>query len=146
MGDLLEASILELILNGVGIPGIADDTATSPLANLYVSLHTSDPGTSGDQTAEEISYTGYARVAVARSAGSPAWTISGAQPSAAIPNASIVFGTMSGGDGGTAQYAVVGTLSTGAGQILYKGAITPNIFVISGVAPSLLVSSAISQL
>ena len=40
--------------------------------NVYVSLHTADPA-GGDQTTSECTYTGYARVAVARSAAG--WTI-----------------------------------------------------------------------
>ncbi len=41
---------------------IADNAATSPITNLYVSLHTGDPGEAGDQTTSEAAYTSYARV------------------------------------------------------------------------------------
>ena len=37
------------------------------ITNLYVSLHTADPGEAGDQTTSEATYTGYARIAVVRS-------------------------------------------------------------------------------
>ena len=64
-----ENDILKLIFNGTAITNVADNAATSPLANLYVSLHTADPTDAGNQTSNEISYTGYARVAVARNSG-----------------------------------------------------------------------------
>ena len=47
--------------------------------DLYVSLHTGDPGLTGDQTANEVAYTGYLRVAVPRSAAG--WVVSGNQVS-----------------------------------------------------------------
>ncbi|NRA03267.1 MAG: hypothetical protein HRU00_11785, partial [Myxococcales bacterium] len=40
--------------------------------DLYMSLHTSDPGEAGDQTTNEIVYTSYARKDVPRTAGG--WT------------------------------------------------------------------------
>lgn len=38
-------------------------------ANLYVALHTADPGEAGSQTTSECAYGSYARVAVARTSG-----------------------------------------------------------------------------
>lgn len=48
---------------------------SSVAGSLYLSLHTADPGEAGDQTTNEVSYTSYARVAVARNGS--AWTVSG---------------------------------------------------------------------
>ena len=66
-----ENSLLLLIFNNtdfalVGDAGGLQNSATA--GNLYFSLHTADPGEAGDQTTSEITYTSYARVAVARSA------------------------------------------------------------------------------
>ena len=47
--------------------------AGSPLTSLYVALHSADPTATGSQTSNEISYTSYARVAVARTTG--VWTV-----------------------------------------------------------------------
>ena len=69
MGNTWENDLLKLIFQATAIANVADNAASSPLTNLYVSLHTADPGEAGDQTTSEISYTGYARVAVARSTG-----------------------------------------------------------------------------
>jgi hypothetical protein len=43
-GSVFCNDILQLILNAVPIPGIADNAATTPLTDLYVSLHSADPG------------------------------------------------------------------------------------------------------
>ena len=59
---------LKLVYNGVGISGLADNTATSPLTNLYAALHTSDPmlTPASGQSASEAAYTSYARQAIVR--------------------------------------------------------------------------------
>ena len=82
--DTFENDFLKLIFNAVGIANLADNAAASPLANLYVSLHTADPGEGGNQSTSEIAYTGYARVPVARSAAG--WVVTGnsVSPAAAI--------------------------------------------------------------
>src|SRR3990172_6419624 len=59
----LETSLLALLFNATAIANIADNAALAPLTNLYVSLHTGDPGEGGAQTASEATYTSYARVA-----------------------------------------------------------------------------------
>lgn len=42
--DAFETDILGLIYNATAIPNIADNAATSPLTELFVALHTADPG------------------------------------------------------------------------------------------------------
>jgi hypothetical protein len=140
-----EAAILELLLNATGIANIADNTATSPATELFVSLHTASPGVGGNQSTSEISYTGYARVAVARANTSSAWTITGSNPASASPNANIVFGTMTAGTGGTASFFGIGSESSGAGTLYYFGTITPNIVVSDGVQPVLTTASTITE-
>lgn len=138
--NTFENDLLKLIFNGTAIANLADNAASSPLTNLYLSLHTADPGEAGDQTTSEISYTGYARVAVARTSGG--WTVTGASVS---PVANIDFGEMTGGAGGTATYAAIGTASSGAGKILYSGALTPSIAVATGVIPRIKTTSTITE-
>jgi hypothetical protein len=139
-GDTFENDWLKLIFNGTAIANLADNAASSPLTNLYVSLHTSDPGESGSQTTSEISYTGYARVAVARTSGG--WTVTGNSVS---PVANIDFGAMTAGAGGTATHWVVGTASSSTGKILYSGTLTPNIVVSNGVTPRILTTSTVTE-
>ncbi len=139
-GNTFENDLLQLIFNATAIANIADNAATAPLTDLYVSLHTGDPGEAGDQTTNEIAYTGYARVAVARTSGG--WTVSANSVS---PAANIDFGEMTGGAGGTVTYFAVGTASSGAGKILYSGTVSPNISVSTGVIPRLTTSTAITE-
>ena len=139
-GNTFENDWLKLIFNATAIANMADNAATAPLTNLQVSLHTADPGEAGDQTTSEISYTGYARVAVARTTGG--WTVTANSVS---PFANIDFGQMTAGAGGTVTHWAVGTAATGAGKILYKGTVTPNIVVSNGVTPRLTTASAVTE-
>lgn len=138
--NTFENDWLKLIFNGTAIANLADNAASAPLTDLYVSLHTADPGEGGDQTTNEISYTGYARVAVSRDSGG--WTVSGNSVS---PVADILFGLMTAGAGGTATYAGVGTDSSGAGKLLYSGALSPSIVVAAGVKPEITTGSTITE-
>ena len=56
-GDTFENDLLRLIFNATAIGNIADNAASSPLTNLQVSLHTSDVGEGGSQTANEVDVT-----------------------------------------------------------------------------------------
>ena len=141
LGNTFENDLMLLIFNATAIANIADDAASSPLTNLYVSLHTADPGEAGDQTTSEISYTGYARVAVARSSGG--WTVTSNSVS---PVSAITFPASTGGTGGTVTHFAVGTAASGTGKILFGSGctVTPNIVVSSGVTPSLTTATAIT--
>lgn len=137
--NTLETEILALIFNADAIANVADNAGTSPLTNLYVSLHTADPGEAGNQTTSECAYTSYARVAVARTSGG--WTVSGNSVS---PVANIDFPAATGGTE-TVTHFGVGSLSSGAGVLYYKGAVSPNISVSSGVTPRLTTATAITE-
>jgi hypothetical protein len=139
-GNTFENDLLKLIFNGTAIATLADNAASTPLTNLYISLHTADPGESGDQTTSEITYTGYARVAVPRSTGG--WTA--ATAGSTSPVANIDFPTGTGGTG-TATYAAIGTASTGSGKILYSGPISPSIVTGSGVIPRLTTATTVTE-
>lgn len=134
-----ENSLLKLIFNATAISNLADNAGTSPLTNLYVSLHTADPGEAGDQTTSETSYTSYARVAVARTTGG--WTVTANSVS---PVANIDFPAATGGSG-TITHFGVGTASSGTGVLYYSGTVTPNITVSSGVTPRLTTASTITE-
>jgi len=136
-GDTFENDLLKLIFNATAITNIADNAASSPLTNLYISLHTADPTDSGNQTSSEISYTGYARVAVARTSGG--WTVTGNSVS---PAATITFGQMTAGTGGTVTHAVIGTASSSTGKILAMATVSPNLVVANGTTPSLTTATA----
>jgi hypothetical protein len=138
-GNTFENDLLKLIFNATAIADIAENDASSPLTNLYVSLHTADPGEAGDQTTNECAYTSYARVAVARTTGG--WTVTNNSVS---PVANIDFPAATGGSE-TATHWAVGTASSGAGKLLYSGTISPNIAISSGVTPRLTTASTITE-
>lgn len=137
--DTFENDLLKLIFQATAIANIADNAATSPLTNLYVALHTADPGETGVQNTSEITYTSYARVAVARTSGG--WTVT---TNSVSPAANIDFPAGTGGSG-TATYFSVGVASSGATKILYSGAISPSIVCGSGVTPRLTTATAITE-
>ncbi len=134
-----EADILGLIFNATAIPGLADNASASPLTNLYVALHTADPGEGGNQATSEVNYTGYARVAVQRTGAG--WTLAGQTIS---PTAVIEFGEMTAGTAGTAVYASVGTAASGAGKVIIRGALSPTIPFQVGTVPRIRANSTIT--
>ncbi len=134
---LLQAIFTATFTNGAISSLLAN--AASPLTNLYVSLHTADPTATGSQTTSEVSYTSYARVAVARTTGG--WTVGTATVS---PVSNISFPACTGGTA-TATNWGVGTASSGAGNLLYTGPISPSISISNGVTPILASSSAITE-
>jgi hypothetical protein len=137
--NTFENDWLKLIFNATAIANLADNAASSPLTNLYVSLHTADPGEAGNQTTNETSYTSYARVAVARTSGG--WTVTNNSVS---PVANIDFPAATGGSG-TITYFGVGSASSGTGVLYYSGTVTPSITVSSGVTPRLTTASTITE-
>jgi hypothetical protein len=139
----LENDLLLLLFNNTNAANIGDATGlrgSTAAGSLYVSLHTADPGEGGDQTTSEISYTGYARVAVARS--SAGWTVTGNSVS---PTANVTFPASTGGTGGTVTFFGIGTAASGAGKLLYSGAVSPTIAVANGVTPIITSASTVTE-
>jgi hypothetical protein len=141
--NTFENEILAHIFNNANIANIGDATGvrgSTVAGSLYLSLHTADPGEAGTATTSEISYTGYARKAVARSAGG--FTVTG---NAVTLTVDVDFGKMTGGTGGTVtHFAVVKELS-GASVVLYKGAVSPTIAVANGIIPRLETGTTITE-
>lgn len=135
----LETSILALIFNATAIANVADNAATAPLTALFVSLHTADPGEAGTQATSEATYTGYARVSVARTSGG--WAVAAGSCS---PVATISFPACTAG-ANTISFFGVGSAVSGVGSLFYSGTVTPNIAVSTGVTPQLATSSTITE-
>lgn len=138
-GSTFDNDWLKLIFNATAIANIADNAASTPLTNLYASLHTADPTSAGNQTSNEATYTGYARVAITRNAGG--WIVTGNSVS---PAATISFAACTGGTN-TITHFGVGTASSGTGKLLYSGTVTPNIAVASGVTPQLTTATTVTE-
>lgn len=139
--NAFETSLLQHIFTNNDIAGIGDATGlrgSSTAGSVYLSLHTGDPGEAGTQTTSECTYGSYARVAVARSGSG--WTVSG---NSASLFANVDFPTATSGTE-TATHFGVGTTSSGTGSLLFKGAISPNISISTGVTPRLTTSTAVT--
>jgi hypothetical protein len=117
-----ENDLMEYIFKGTAISWNGN-------TDLFVALHTADPGEAGTQTTSEATYGGYARVTVARSGSG--WTVTGNQAS----NAGLVQFPQCTSGTNTITHVSVGTASSGAGQILYKGALSAALAVSSGIQP-----------
>jgi hypothetical protein len=140
--NAFETALLQLIFENVAIANVGDASglrATTTAGSLYFSLHTASPGEGGDQTTSEVAYTSYARVAVARSTAG--WTVTG---NASAADANVTFPPGTGGSG-TATHWGLGTSSTGAGLLLYYGAISPSIVCGSGVTPQLTAGNVVTE-
>lgn len=103
--------------------------------NLYVSLHTGDPGEAGSQTTSECAYGSYARQTVARDA--TGWDVVG---NTASNDDLIQFPQCTSGSE-TITHVAIGTLSSGAGQIIYSGALSASLAVSSGIQPQFAVAA-----
>lgn len=138
--DTWEADVLKLYFNATAAANVADNTATAPATAIYVSLWTTTPTDAA--TGVEISYTGYARVAVTRNSGN--WSVTGTNPASCSPVANIDFGQMTAGAGGT---VVAFGVSRTVGQTVpdYYGAVSPTISVVNGVIPRLTTATAITE-
>lgn len=140
--DSWENGLLLLLFNNTNFALVGDATGlrgSSTAGNFYLSLHTADPTEAGDQTSSETTYTSYARAAVARSSGG--FTVSG---SSVTLTALTAFPKGTGGSG-TATFWGLGTSSSGAGVLLYGGAIAPTIVLGNGITPELTTGTTITE-
>ena len=123
-------SILALIFNATAWADIAENDSSTPATNLYLSLHTADPGVGNNQTTNETAYTNYARIAVARTTSG--WDV----PSGgATANAALAQFAQCGVTGATITHVAIGTAASGAGTVLYAGALSSSLAVANGIQP-----------
>jgi hypothetical protein len=123
-------SFLNLVLRGTTLNGLWENDTTSPNTNVYLSLHTADPGVGGAQTTNEASYTGYARLAVDRTG--TGWDA--AASGAAVNSALAQFAECTAGSA-TVTYVAIGTDSSGAGLVLWAGALSASRSISAGIQP-----------
>ena len=139
--NALAKAILSLYFENANHAGIGDATglvgSTVP-GSFYISLHTADPGETGDQTTNEATYTSYARVAVARSTA--AWTAAVADPATVKNDAAISFPAATGGTN-TITHFGIGTDASGVGTLLFSGALDASLAVSSGITPEYAINA-----
>jgi hypothetical protein len=135
--DDFENAILLLIFNNTTVAGIGSDglRGSTTAGSLYVALFkTIAPSDSISGT--ELAYTGYARVAVARTTGG--WTVSGNNAS---NTAEVAFGICTGGAPETAiSFAVCKAGTKNVDDAIYWGDLTSSPLVINvGITPTFAV-------
>ena len=113
----------------------AVDPAWRSGATRYVSLHTATPGAGGDQTTNEATFGSYARVAVTAATG-----FSAASAGSTANTGLIQFPECSSGSN-TVTFVAIGTASSGAGQLLYFGALTSSRDISTGIQAEFAISS-----
>jgi len=116
-----ENDVLKAILQGT-------DPSWRAGANLYLALYTADPGEAGTATTNEATYTSYARITLVKAS---AWSDGGST----FSNAALLqFPQCTGGTNTITHVAIV-TTSSGAGQILYSGALNASLNVANLIQP-----------
>lgn len=119
--NAFETALNALIFNNTDAANVGDAAGlqnSAAAGSFYISLHTADPGEAGTQTTSETAYTGYARVAVARSGAG--FTVSGAT---AVNAAEVLFGTCTAAPGAVLTHFGIGSDLTTAGNLFFSGAL-----------------------
>ena len=104
-------------------------------ANRFISLHTSDPGNSGTQLSSEATYTGYSRVSVTASTGFSVASAGSAQNTGLIQFPQCTGGT------NVITHVTIGTLGSGAGQVIYRGSLNASLSVANLIQPQFSIGS-----
>ena len=129
-------SLLALLFNATNWANIADNAASSPATSLYLSLHTANPGVGGSQLTNETTYTNYVRLAVVRTTSG--WVV----PSGGVTsNAALAQFAQCGASGATITYVAIGTASSGAGTVLYAGALNASLAVANLIQPQFAIGA-----
>lgn len=141
--NTFENDLLLLLFNNTAIADIGDAgglRATVSAGSLYWSLYTADPGEAGTAVTNETAYTGYLRVAAARSGAG--FTVTGGSVS---PPANVDFGECTALPGSPITHFGIVNTSSGAGKLMYKGTMTPNVTMAVGVIPRIKSTSTITE-
>lgn len=124
-----ENDILKAVLQGT-------DPSWRAGANLYLALYTADPDETGTATTNETSYTNYTRQTIVKSSG---WTDGGSS----FTNSGLIQFPQCGASGATLTHVAVVTTSSGAGQILYSGALNSSLAVANLIQPQFAIGALV---
>jgi|WetSurSiteA1Bulk_404760.scaffolds.fasta_scaffold28706_2 hypothetical protein len=131
--DTFETSVLNHIFCNAAMTGIGDAgglLASSTAGSLYIALYVDGTEPSDSASGTETTYTNYARVAVARSAGG--WTVA----AGACSNTAAITFAQCGASGATlGAFAICKAGTTGVDDQLYWGELTSPLAVSSGITP-----------
>lgn len=96
--------------------------------NLWIALHTADPGEAGSAVTSEATYGGYARAVLTRATD---FTISGNQ----VSNANLEQFAQCSSGSNTITYASIVDSASGAGNIIVRALLNTAIPVSTGIQP-----------
>jgi hypothetical protein len=116
-----ETAVLQQVFIGTALPWNGN-------TNLWIALHTADPGEAGTAVTSEATYGGYARLLLTRATD---FTVTGNQ----LSNTNLEqFAACSSGSN-VITYASIVDTSSGAGNILVRALLNSSITVSTGVQP-----------
>jgi hypothetical protein len=127
-----ETAILDYIFKGTNV-GWDGNT------NLWLALHTANPGESGSATTNEATYGGYARVVLTRASD---LTVSGAT----VENANLEQFPVCTSGTNTVTHVSIVTSASGAGDIICYGALNSSVNVATGIQPQFAAGSLVFTL
>lgn len=96
--------------------------------DLYIALHTADPGEAGTAVSNEATYGSYSRATLTRASD---FTVSGNS----VSNANLEQFPQCSSGSETITYASIVTSSSGAGTIIVRAALNTSIPVSTGIQP-----------
>jgi hypothetical protein len=138
-----ENKLLKLLFNNDDWTDIGDASGIQGSAapgSFLVSLHTATPGEGGDQDTNEASYTGYARVAKARS--SAQWAVaSGGDDIQVVSNNTALTFAVASSSGQVITHAGIGAATSGAGYLYMIASLTSPYTVTSGNPPEFAIGA-----
>ena len=127
LSNTAENDVLKCLLQGT-------DPSWRAGATFYLALHTSDPGETGDQTTNEVAYTGYARVALTKASD---WTDSGST----FTNANLEQFPICTWGSAAATHFSIWTAASGAWIRLASGVLWDTMPIANGIQPQFPVAT-----
>lgn len=119
--NTVETAVLNQIFVGTALPWNAN-------TNLWIALHTADPGEAGSAVTSEATYGGYARAVLTRATD---FTVSGNQ----VSNANLEQFAQCSSGSNTITYASIVDSASGAGNIIVRALLNTAIPVSTGIQP-----------
>lgn len=141
LNNVGQSALVNLYFNNTAAANIGNTGGLQPSSvagSWFISLHTANPGVTGNQTTSEATYGSYARVGIARSGAG--WTVTGNQPCIAENAAACTFPTATGGTE-TETFFGIGTATSGTGSLLISAALSSSLAVTTGITPSFAINA-----
>lgn len=134
-------SILNLMYRAAAWANVADNAAASPLASVYLALHTANlTAATGLQNENETAYTDYTRKQTTRSATD--WA---AASGGSTSNAALLQFPQCGASGSTVTHVSTGVGASGATASWHYGALNSPLAVANGITPQFNIGALVIQ-